>query len=135
MTFYSNKVFFLKIVKNMKKQLKLIGSTGYEFYIILSGSVGVNVWLDLPEQALIERKTKEYYTKFIDILYPPHSNKHLTEVRILKAGESFGELALLGGKCTPRSASIIAKEECHFCVLDRINFLRILSIFYAFLQM
>jgi len=81
----------------------------------------------LNEQAVQERKTKEYYTKFIDVKYPPENGKYLTEVKVLKEGESFGELALLGGKCKPRSATIIAKTESHFCVLDRINFLRILS--------
>ena len=98
-----------------------------EFYIILTGSVGVFVWLDLSEQAITERKTKEIYSKFVDLIYAPQNGKFLTEIKALKAGESFGELALLGGKNKPRSATIIAKEETHFCVLDRIQFLRILS--------
>ena len=63
----------------------------------------------------------------MDVKYPPQNGKYLMEVKILKAGESFGELALLGGKNKPRSATIIAKEESHFCVLERTHFLRILS--------
>lgn len=97
-----------------------------EFFIILNGSVGVYIWLELNEKILAERRKNEYYTDFIDVLYPPNG-KYLTEVKILNSGDSFGELALLGGKSTPRSATIISKEFCRFCVLDRLSFTTILS--------
>ncbi len=106
-----------------------LGSIGFEFFIILHGSVGVYIWLELNEKLLEERKKNEFYTNYIDVLYPPN-DRHLTEVRILSAGDSFGELALLGGKSTPRSATIISKEFCHFCVLDRLNFTSILSVLF-----
>lgn len=70
----------------------------------------------------------EFYAN-IDENYPPLNGKYLTEVKILKAGESFGELALLDEKSRKRNATIISKEECHFCTLDRSNFIRILSMF------
>lgn len=68
--------------------------------------------------------------------YPPSHDKYLTEIKILKTGESFGELALLGGRNKPRIATIIAKEESHFAVLERSPFLKILSeIFSIFLSL
>lgn len=100
---------------------------GYEFYIILAGSVGVLVWLEISDHAISARKNNEFYSKFIDVKYPPKNGKYLTEVKILKSGESFGELALLNGKNKKRNATIISKEDSHFGVLDRKNFLRILS--------
>ncbi len=51
----------------------------------------------------------------------------LKEVKVLRAGESFGELALLRGKNTPRAATIICKEQTHFAYLEREDFLLILS--------
>lgn len=120
-----NKVFERKANNNHYNKYK--GSIGFEFYIIITGSVGVFVWLDLTETAIYERRMKEIYSKFIDIKYPPQNGKYLTEVKVLSAGESFGELALLGGKSKPRSATIIAKDETHLCVLDRTHFLKILS--------
>jgi len=47
---------------------------------------------------------------------------------VLKAGESFGELALLKGKNAPRAATIISKENTHLAYLERDDFLLILSI-------
>ena len=63
------------------------------------------------------------YIPFED-LYP-----NLKEVKIMRDGDSFGELALLGGKAKKRAATILCKEDTHFAVLDRDNFTNILSIF------
>lgn len=50
----------------------------------------------------------------------------LTEVKVSKAGESFGELALLEHK--PRAATIKTIEETHFGVLEKQYYNKILSI-------
>lgn len=49
----------------------------------------------------------------------------LTEVKILRAGTTFGELALISKK--PRAATIICKEDCHFGILEKKDFNRILK--------
>jgi len=49
----------------------------------------------------------------------------LTEVKILKAGTTFGELALISKK--PRAATIICKEDCNFGILEKKDFNRILK--------
>ena len=51
----------------------------------------------------------------------------ITEIKILGSGDSFGELALINNQA--RSATIISKLECKFAVLDKINFIKILSCF------
>lgn len=49
----------------------------------------------------------------------------LTEIKVLSAGASFGELALMEKK--PRAATIRCKEDTCFAVLDKKNFDLILS--------
>ncbi len=51
-------------------------------------------------------------------------------VKVMVQGQSFGELALLDNK--PRAATIICEEDCHFAVLEKINFTEILSFFINF---
>lgn len=87
----------------------LYGSQGTKFYVILKGSVGVLV----PKYG--------NFTKHNDFL----------EIKVLKTGESFGELALISKKT--RSASILCKEDCYFAVLDKKYFFEILCKFYCFL--
>jgi CRP-like cAMP-binding protein len=78
------------------------GEEGSLFYVILAGSVAV--------LAPYRRKDgKEDYNLLV----------------VLKAGDSFGELALISNK--PRAATIYAREDCHFAVLSRTDYLRILS--------
>ena len=43
----------------------------------------------------------------------------------LQSGEVFGELALIDGE--PRSASAVATEDCEFFIIDRDNFIQMLS--------
>lgn len=74
------------------------GEIGSKFYIILEGSVSV--------------------------LIPEKDFRKFKEVRILKIGDSFGELALISKKT--RSASIVCKEESCFAVLEKKYFYEIL---------
>lgn len=48
-----------------------------------------------------------------------------TEVKVMTAGSSFGELALINS--APRAAAIKCKEDSEFAVLDKIPFKNILS--------
>jgi CRP-like cAMP-binding protein len=81
----------------------LLGELGTTFYVVLKGAVGV--------------------------LINPQGNKHvdgqMREVKVIQAGEAFGELALI--KNMPRAASIICKQDCHFGVLDKSHYKKILS--------
>ena len=74
------------------------GSVGTKFYIILQGSVSVLT------------------PKFGKL----NSLNDFHEVKILKDGDSFGELALISKKT--RSASILCKEDCYFAVLEKKHF-------------
>eukprot|EP01017_Pseudomicrothorax_dubius_P034028 TRINITY_DN4617_c0_g1_i2.p1 TRINITY_DN4617_c0_g1~~TRINITY_DN4617_c0_g1_i2.p1 ORF type:complete len:745 (-),score=89.20 TRINITY_DN4617_c0_g1_i2:47-2281(-) len=78
------------------------GDGGTKFYVILRGSVGV--WVNVAGAV------------------DPNDSKKVPEpiwreVRVLRAGESFGELALINNK--PRSATITCKEDCHFAILEK----------------
>ncbi|CAG9334175.1 unnamed protein product [Blepharisma stoltei] len=79
------------------------GERGNKFYVLLFGSIGVQI-------PIMNQETQEI---------------QLQEVLILRDGASFGELALLEKK--PRAASIQCKEPSHFAVLDKPNYQRILS--------
>lgn len=69
---------------------------------------------------------KEESAKLNDVLTPTLSDDYIMkEIKILNAGLSFGELALIENK--PRAATIICKEDCGFAVLDKRNFDVILS--------
>lgn len=77
------------------------GEVGDKFYILLKGIAGV----------IITIKEKD--------------NVSYKEVLEYTDGSSFGELALKDNK--PRAASILAKSDCHFAVLDKFNYNRILA--------
>lgn len=77
------------------------GDNGDYFYIILQGSVKV--------------------------LVPDEVGRNLTECANLVPGCAFGEFALLKNK--PRSATVIATDDCHFAMLCKKDYLRILGIF------
>ena len=60
--------------------------------------------------------------------YVEESNSFIQEMKEVAefgAGSSFGEFALLNDK--PRSATIVAKTACHFAVLNKFEFRRILG--------
>jgi CRP-like cAMP-binding protein len=74
------------------------GADGSQFFIVLAGSCGV-----------IQSDSKQ--------------RKKL--LQILRAGDCFGELALISnGK---RAASILCREDCHFAVLEREDYKEILG--------
>ena len=55
-------------------------------------------------------------------------SEEFREIKILKTGDAFGELALISKK--NRAASILCKEDSYFAVLDKKHFLEILCIFF-----
>ena len=55
------------------------------------------------------------------------NEKIMQKIGTLKAGQAFGELALL--KDIPRTASIFWLEECHFAILDKEDYKEILGGF------
>lgn len=50
------------------------------------------------------------------------------KVKVLRGGESFGELSLLDNR--PRAASVICEQECHLAVLEKQYFDKILSKYF-----
>lgn len=61
----------------------------------------------------------------VDNSKPKGPTQTLREVKRLKTGDSFGEMALM--KNIPRSATVICKEECQFAVLNKVHYKQILS--------
>lgn len=51
----------------------------------------------------------------------------MKKVAELETGKSFGELAIMEDAIKPRAATIIAKEDCYFGVLDRKTYKSILG--------
>lgn len=52
-----------------------------------------------------------------------HMGALMNKVNHMKAGECFGELALLSDKENePRMATVLCTENCEFAVLDRQSF-------------
>lgn len=91
------------------------GDVGTKFFIILYGSVGIYV----KTSVILE-------THYEDVrLTQLKSAVELQEVRQLLSGESFGELALITNNT--RAATVICKSDCHFAVLEKSDYLRILG--------
>jgi CRP-like cAMP-binding protein len=77
------------------------GEVGSKFYIIISGQVGI--------QIPVSENGKLQYT----------------EIMTFTDGSSFGELALESSK--PRSASAICKSDCHFLILLKKDYARLMQ--------
>ncbi len=75
----------------------------------------------------MDKRKEDPWLEWIDSKFPPRGLRCLKEVKVLCEGDSFGELALLDRKkLKPRQATIISKEDCDFCYLEREDFLQIL---------
>ena len=129
------------------------GTMGQTFYVILKGTVGIykepvelpgenssslaelennfkltkkpsNIFLKSPTVTLQNMKLKSKET-----LDAPNSFnvESLNKIKVLKAGEAFGELSLMENK--PRAASVICEQECHLAILEKQYFDKILSNF------
>lgn len=81
------------------------GQKGDKFYVLLKGEVQ----LLLPKDS-----TKEL------------TSENMIDIKNLGVGSSFGELALFSNK--PRTASILAIEDCDLAVLKKRDFRKILCI-------
>ena len=46
--------------------------------------------------------------------------RHKTEIKELRSGDSFGELALISNKS--QASTIVCKEDCHFAYLEKAGF-------------
>ena len=79
------------------------GEAGSKFYVIISGSCGV---------LAPAKRFKSVKTEF-------------RQLALLRQGEHFGELALIHYQ--PRAASVICREDSHFAVLERDDYLRVLG--------
>lgn len=78
------------------------GEKGTKFYIIIAGSVGIEV----PKKNL-------------------DGEEIFVEVTTLNSGSSFGELALESSK--PRAASIKCKSDSHFMYLEKHDYVGLMS--------
>jgi len=76
------------------------GDPGNCFYVLLAGSCAV------LKSSVLGQQDSEQLT-------------------IVRQGEGVGELALLSKK--PRAASVLCREDCHFAVLSREDYTRILA--------
>ena len=122
------------------------GDQGTRFYIILQGVVGVmipivrsfldnmnNIALKNVKNSVVSallkpqveaRNTSKLFLKS-ESFQIEDKDKDLLEVKELKTGESFGELALISSKV--RSSSILCKEDCHFAYLEKEGFEKVLK--------
>lgn len=127
------------------------GTMGQTFYVILKGTVGIykepvelpgenssslaelennfkmtkkpsNIFLKSPTLQTVKLKSKETLDA------PTSFNmESLNKIKVLKAGDAFGELSLMENK--PRAASVISEQECHLAILEKQYFDKILSNF------
>lgn len=130
------------------------GSLGQNFYIILQGTMGVYK-MDFSNEyssfsSINDNETSSKLFKKTSLMLKNNiskpmrrlssrvqlkenaqeiaSNNEITneiKVKVLKGGESFGELSLLDNR--PRAASVICEQECHLAVLEKQYFDKILS--------
>lgn len=132
-----------------------IDSIGYEFFIILRGRISVHVKIptseaetkriyELPDTPAKPKTAERSKSEFDGVPKSPanvnstilHKNGNyyvvnrtslLKDVSKLGTGASFGDAALTPGKSAPRNATILCVEDCHFAVLDKHNYERIIG--------
>ena len=131
------------------------GTMGQTFYIILKGTVGIykepvdlpgdssslaelennfkltkkpsNILMKSPTNSPIIRRYSLKSKENLDIPNSLINTENLNKIKVLKAGEAFGELSLMENK--PRAATVICEQECHLAILEKQYFDRILSEF------
>lgn len=102
------------------------GEFGDEFYIILMGDVTVFTKESTDEISMSDPmgKQKKYGGKIYDKAREELKNKY--EFMTMQPGEAFGQTAILQDK--PHSESILCTTNCHFAILSKKNFERILKL-------
>lgn len=90
------------------------GDSGDKFYIILSGCLGVYIQTTVKREVLQEAG-----------IALVKSSLELQEVRELRAGDTFGELALITNSL--RAATVQCKTDCHLAVMGKADYLRLLG--------
>lgn len=90
------------------------GDPGDKFYIILAGTLGVYI------NTTVTREVQQ--DNGIALL---KSSFELQEVKEIREGETFGELALITN--STRAATVQCKSDCHLAVLDKAEYLRLLG--------
>ncbi|EAR88978.2 cyclic nucleotide-binding domain protein (macronuclear) [Tetrahymena thermophila SB210] len=94
------------------------GDQGDKFYLILRGQVKVLVSVKRQlQQNPQEKADKNKKVK--------NEKEEQLEIKVLKSGETFGELAIIDSK--PRGATIVCMEDCDFIVFEKISFIKILK--------
>ena len=88
------------------------GDPGDKFYIILSGCLGVYIHTIVKREVLQEAGVALV-----------KSSLELQEVRELRAGDTFGELALITN--SQRAATVQCKTECHLAVMEKADYVRL----------
>lgn len=133
------------------------GSLGQNFYVILQGTMGVYK-MDLSNgynslSSINDNETTSKLFKKTSLMLKNNASKTMRrlssraqqkenpqeitsnneipneiKVKVLRGGESFGELSLLDNR--PRAASVICEQECHLAVLEKQYFDKILSKYF-----
>ncbi|CAD8194646.1 unnamed protein product [Paramecium pentaurelia] len=120
------------------------GDRGRDFYIILSGQVGIYIFSNNIEQLqhnkiIIRQGIREYVNQLIGQGVGPNKDqtpeirrillnekiKNLLKVNELHEGDSFGERALINE--TGRLATVVCEKQCYFAVLNKQAYKEILQ--------
>lgn len=138
------------------------GSLGQNFYVILQGTMGVykmdlsNGYNSLSSindnentsklfkktSLMLKNNVSKTMRRLSSRAQQKESPQEITsnneisneiKVKVLKGGESFGELSLLDNR--PRAASVICEQECHLAVLEKQYFDKILSKYFYNISM
>lgn len=132
-------------------------SIGYEFFVILRGSVSICIGvkgqdhderkkqvIDSPKLAFPVRKVGRFKSQFEGVPRSPanpfstvvrtadgyhvfHGDVLMKQINTLRDGASLGEAAIMGSETCTRNATIFCKTDCCFAVLDKANFQRIIG--------
>ncbi|CAD8069747.1 unnamed protein product [Paramecium primaurelia] len=111
------------------------GDMGSTFYIILKGQVNVllpkpqvqddlkygRITIEELQQRIENEKSNQFsdFNEFLQVVY-----QDFVKVRSLSAGDTFGDLALITK--SKRTATILCYTDCHFMILHKNAFDRIL---------